>query len=194
MSNALISLYSPINAINGTAADVKQGLATADDFRFLRLAWEVAPGEIGLHRIWPRLAKGGEYSPFFDDVHLSPQMVVVRSGNRSWGRGRPQNSQYFGSAGVTWPRRTTSPFGPRVFPEGCAFSDKGPAGIPRKGYSPSILLGLLTSRPSRLLLSVRLGAGDSAPGSASKSYEVGLIPYAFRIRTFRRRQQVGLRC
>jgi hypothetical protein len=38
-----------------------------------------------------------------------------------------------------------------------------------------VLLGVLASRPERLLLSVRLGAGDDAPGSASKSYEVGLI-------------------
>ena len=47
--------------------------------------------------------------------------------------------------------------------------------MPREGISPTLLLGLLASRPARLLLSVRLGAGDDAPGSASKSYEVGLI-------------------
>jgi hypothetical protein len=71
--------------------------------------------------------------------------------------------------------RTTSPFGPRLLPSGCAFGHKGPAALPHKGVSPFAMLGALVSRPARLLLSVRLGAGDDAPGSASKSYEVGLV-------------------
>src|SRR5262249_305487 len=55
--------------------------------------------------------------------------------------------------------------------------DKGPAAIPQEQshVDPLLLLGLLSCRPTRLLLSVRLGAGDDAPGSAAKSYEVGLI-------------------
>ena len=60
-------------------------------------------------------------------------------------------------------------------PAGCAFGDKGPGAFAHSEVNASVLLGLLTSRPARLLLSVRLGAGDDAPGSASKSYEVGLI-------------------
>ncbi|QDT02206.1 hypothetical protein K227x_05780 [Rubripirellula lacrimiformis] len=175
MSTELIELYSPKHAIKPDVADVKQGLASGKDFRFLRLAWEVPPSELSLQGTWPRFAKGGEYSPFFDDIHLT--LKWIRNGEEliALGSGRPQNTQFFGSSGITWPRRTTSPFGPRVFSRGCAFGDKGPAAITKAGYSPAVLLGILTTRPSRLLLSVRLGAGDNAPGSASKSYEVGLI-------------------
>ena len=114
MSNELIKLYSPTHAIKRGVADVKQGLATADDFRFLRLAWEVPPAELHLAATWPRFAKGGEYSPFFDDIHLALKWIRQGAEIVAWGRGRPQNTQYFGSSGVTWPRRTTSPFGPRV--------------------------------------------------------------------------------
>lgn len=175
MSNRLIAAYRPENSINARAAEVKQGTATADDFRFLRLAWEVPASEIGFGQTWLPFAKGGEYAPYFDDVHL---LLRWKSSGReiiTWGKGRPQNTQYFGRPGVTWPRRTTSPFSPRPLPSGCAFGDKGPAAFPFENIRPEILLATLVSRPMRLLLSVRLGAGDDAPGSASKSYEVGLV-------------------
>jgi hypothetical protein len=175
MSDALLGLYQPKNSIEARAADVKQGTATADDFRFLRLAWEVPADRIGLDREWARFAKGGVYSPFFDDIHLVIRWEDNGKEIIAWGRGRPQNIQFFGRVGITWPLRTTSPFGPRALPAGCAFGHKGSAAIPRAGRDPLVLLGLLASRPARLLLSVRLGAGDDAPGSASKSYEVGLI-------------------
>jgi hypothetical protein len=175
MSDRLITTYRPENSIGAQAATVKQGTATAGDFRFLRLAWEVPPANIGLNSIWWRFAKGGEYSPFYDDVHLLLKWADSGRELTAWGRGRPQNVQFFGRCGVTWPLRTTSPFGPRALPADCAFGHKGPAAFPHKGVSPDLLLGVLASRPSRLLLSVRLGAGDDAPGSASKSYEVGLI-------------------
>lgn len=175
MSDKLIELYSPKKAIDKGVAEVKQGTSPVPDVRFLRLAWEVPPLFVGFGKRWLPFAKGGQYSPFFDDIHL---LLKWEEGGRELiasGRAAPRNSQYFGRNGVTWPRRTTSAFGPRVFPNGCAFGDKGPVVIPNKSFSPLIVLGLLATRPSRLLLSVRLGAGDDAPGSASKSYEVGLI-------------------
>ena len=51
-------------------ATAKQGLATADDFRFVRLWWEVAPETIGYSpedtrqgKGWVHFAKGGAFSP-----------------------------------------------------------------------------------------------------------------------------------
>ncbi|HVC94155.1 MAG TPA: BREX-1 system adenine-specific DNA-methyltransferase PglX [Pirellulales bacterium] len=198
MSDELVSLYDPAQSIDARVADVKQGTVTADDFRFLRLAWEVDSETIGLEQRWPYFAKGGEYSPFYDDVHLV--LNWDRDGREliAWGRGRPQNTKYFGAPGVTWPLRTTSAFGPRAFPAGCAFGHKGPAALPRVTEDASMLLGVLTTRPIRLLLSVRLGAGDDAPGSASKSYEVGLIkalPYPELNDTARQRvRELTLSC
>jgi hypothetical protein len=175
MSNELISLYHPKNAINPEVADVKQGTATADDFRFLRLAWEIAPNKIGIRQKWARFAKGGTYSPFFDDVHLVLNWEDDGRELAAFPRSYIRNAQFYGKPGVTWPLRTTSPFGPRVLPVGCTFGHKGPAAIPKTSNTAAVLLGLLTTRPTRLLMSVRLGAGDNAPGSASKSYEVGLV-------------------
>jgi hypothetical protein len=56
---------------------VKQGLATTDDFRFVRTWWEVNSGETARSheetlrgKPWVAFAKGGEYSPYYADLHL----------------------------------------------------------------------------------------------------------------------------
>ena len=63
--------------LEGSAAEARQGLATGDDFRFVRTFWEVDPMRIArtadeTHegRRWSPFAKGGEYSPYWSDVHL----------------------------------------------------------------------------------------------------------------------------
>jgi hypothetical protein len=175
MSDRLINLYRPDYSIGSRAADVKQGTATADDFRFLRLAWEVPPESLRLGSSWSRFAKGGEYQNFFDDIHLAIRWQHNGNEIAAFPSAYIRNAHFNGQGGVTWPRRTTSPFGPRAFPRGCVFGDKGPVAFPKERISPLLLLGFLAAKPTKLLLSVRLGAGDDAPGSASKSYEVGLV-------------------
>jgi hypothetical protein len=155
--------------------EVVVGSQATPDFRFLRLAWEVDPVRIGLSVKWARLAKGGEYRPFWDDIYLLLNWQRDGAEVRALGRGRPQNEGYFGRRGVTWPRRTSSGFGPRVFNEGCAFGDKGPCAFPPKNIESAALLAILTADPQLLLLSTRLAAADDQPGAAAKSYEVGII-------------------
>ena len=175
MSRRLASIYKPEHSVGARAATVKQGTATADDFRFLRLAWEVPRESVGTGQQWVRFAKGGKYSPFYDDIHLVIRWDREGREIAAFPKAYIRNAALYGKPGVTWPLRTTSPFGPRLLPKGCAFGHKGPAGVAKEEWSPYALLAVLVSRPARLLLSVRLGAGDDAPGSASKSYEVGLV-------------------
>lgn len=40
-------IFQEFPPLEGEIAAVKQGLATADDFRFVRTWWEVCPGQIG---------------------------------------------------------------------------------------------------------------------------------------------------
>jgi hypothetical protein len=58
--------FSDLSPVEGDGCSVRQGLATADDFRFLRTAWEVLE-----NRRWKLFAKGGVYSPFYSDVFLA---------------------------------------------------------------------------------------------------------------------------
>src|SRR5690606_6835246 len=89
---------------------VKQGLATADDFRFVRAWWEVAEAQCGSR--WFPFAKGGSYSPFYADVFLC---VNWENDGREVSNfclpgsdkvaSRPQNTHFYFRPGLTWPLR-----------------------------------------------------------------------------------------
>ena len=175
MSDTLLERYATSPSLQPTIAHAAVGTQATPDFRFLRLAWEVDPSRIGLDARWPRFAKGGEYRPFWDDIHLVINWEHGASELGAFPRAYIRNADFCGQRGVTWPRRTTSGFGPRVFNDGCAYGDKGPVAFPVLRERAAALLGTLASAPERLLLATRLAAGDDRPGSAAKSYEVGIV-------------------
>jgi hypothetical protein len=173
MHPSLRKLFTDLPPTEGHAAEVRQGLATGDDFRFVRAIWEVAPGRIARSRDetldgrrWCPFAKGGAYSPYWADVHL---VVDYQDGGvrlRGSGRSVIRNAGYFFRAGLTWPRRTQGGFNPSVLPGGCVFADKGPSLFARDGQRTLALLGWLLSRPAGALLASTVTFG---------SYEVGAV-------------------
>jgi len=179
---ALRRLFADLPQIEGNDAEVRVGLQTGDDGRFVRLFWEVPPEGIARTRDetrqgkrWIPFAKGGDYSPYWSDIHL----VVDWEGNgrrlREFDGSVIRNEQYYFKPGLTWPRRTASGFGLRAMPEGCAFGDKGPALI-TSANDVWALLAWLQSRHAAALIQPLLAAGDeTSSGGASKSYEVGII-------------------
>ncbi|MGI8806477.1 MAG: Eco57I restriction-modification methylase domain-containing protein, partial [Acidimicrobiales bacterium] len=144
-------LFTDFPPIEGHSADVRVGLQTGDDFRFVRALWEVDPARIARTREetfagkrWVPFAKGGEYSPFWSDIHLVVDFERDGEQLRQFPGAVIRNPQYYFRPGLTWPRRTASGFSPRVMPSGCAFADNGPAVIPIA--DPLTLLGWLGSR------------------------------------------------
>ena len=135
MSPAIRRLFKDQPALEGHRAEVRVGLQTGDDFRFLRAFWEIDPSRIArtceetkFGKRWVPFAKGGEYSPYWADIHL-----VLDYGNdghalREYHGSRVQNAQYYFRPGLTWPPRTNSGFGCRVLPAGGIFGHKGPSG------------------------------------------------------------------
>jgi hypothetical protein len=115
--------------VEGDERAVRQGLATADDFRFLRAQWEINPGDRG--RKWFPFAKGGELSPFYAEIHLVvnweydgleiKNFMDIKTGKVL---SRPQNIDYYFRPGLTWPLRA-SRFAPQPLPAGCIFSVRG---------------------------------------------------------------------
>lgn len=151
---------------------IKQGLATGDDFRFVRLFWETDY----LKKSWAPFSKGGDYARFWGDIIL----LVNCDNNFSqiWNRLNQKgeivsNIKYlantiennFFELGITWSRRTSSGFSARILPKGSAFSDKGPT---IKIENMDHLLSLLAYLNSSLVrYYLRL--------MNSKSWEVGSI-------------------
>lgn len=150
---------------------VRKGLNTGDDFRFLRLRWEVAPNSVRRDE-WMPFAKGGEYSPFYDDVHLLVADRRSQSALAAFKGLDLRAPQHYGKVGVTFPPRTNKRFAPRILPAGCAFGHKGPA-IVEIPNAPWAVLALLNSRIAGYLLSLGTGAVEAT--DVSNSYEVGLV-------------------
>lgn len=178
-------IFRDFPQLEGNAGTVKQGLATADDFRFVRARWEVDVTRIGYSptdarsgRGWLHFAKGGSYSPYYADIHLVVNWFgggseiknrlhpeTGRAKSNVWMLGGTERD-YFFRPGLTWPRRTTKGFSLRQFPEGSVFGDKGPVIAPAHPGTLATLLALGNSRLARDLIHTQMAAG---------SYEVGVI-------------------
>jgi len=204
-------LFKELSPFESDGRTVKQGLATADDFRFVRVWWEV-PAERILdsgrctvssgqekpeqkwtdERIrefqawcrkrtyegkrWAPFAKGGEYSPYYADIHLVVNwenegaeirnFVDPKTGKIN---SRPQNTDYYFRPGLTWSDRTNKDFGPRPMQAGTIISVKGSGGF----AAHDILWGMLGLMCSRFFISMM----DLIVGSTTlaKSYQVGTI-------------------
>lgn len=179
-SERLIAIFECHQAL-GSIAAVKQGLATADDFRFVRTWWEVPASTIGYSRpetrhgaTWIHLAKGGAYSKYYSDIHLVVDWENdgqrIRSFYKPNGRlaSRPQNIQHYARPGLTWPLRTQKGLNFRAIPRGCAFGHKGPTVMMPEDQAQGLyeLLGIVNSSSTAALVELQMAFG---------SYEVGVI-------------------
>ncbi len=185
--------FSRLQPLAPACVSVEKGTSTTDDFRFLRLAWEARAEDIARSRPeskdkqWAFLQKGGEYAPYFADIHLLinwhgdggdlhdflAEKLPYLKGNTSWVL-HPESKHF--CAGLTYSVRTASGFSPRLLPKGCVFSHAGNSMFAVKDDMLMAVLGLLMSRPVAFLLELLVAAGDAAvSGSAARSYEVGVL-------------------
>jgi hypothetical protein len=172
----LRTVFREVPALSDAHGPAKQGLITGDHFRFLRLWWEIDPAEIGQGAHWVPFAKGGEYRPYYTDVHLLVNWAEDGDEVRRQGRNaRVQNVDYYFRPGVTWPGRTASSLSVGPLPEGCIFSDKGPASLAEDSPSTGWLT-VMNSRVFRSLVDALMAAGEgTSSGTAARDYTVGAI-------------------
>lgn len=166
------------------------GVSTKDDFRYVRLAWEIPSDSIAVSREqserykWVLFAKGGRFSRFYSSVHLFVNWlsdgqelkadISEYRGSRGWGyqwSAALNGHDYYFRPGLTWPRRTNG-LSFRVMPQGCIFADKGPAAFVADDAPDDLLAlcALVNSQAFSLLVSVQLARVELA-----QSFEVGLI-------------------
>jgi len=186
VSEKVRNLFIELQAFEDEGRTAKQGLATADDFRFVRLWWEVSRmseartrEETLQGKRWVPFAKGGAYSSYYADIHLvvnweSDGQEIRNFKDPASGRllSRPQNIDFFFHPGLTYTNSTTSRFSVRCLPRGTIFSHMGQSVF--SGESNKILgsvLALMNSDIYEGLLTLRLGLADAG----RRHYEVGLI-------------------
>ena len=157
--------------------EIKTGLNTGDDFRFLRLVWEVDSKNIhSSNGDWELLSKGGEYSPFGDDFHLVINWRAVNDEMKHISGARLFNKDIAFSAGIVYPMRTTSDLSPRALPSNVVFN-KASQFLPVENLEAAKTLILLAyTRPFKILVEALYGSGDtSVSGSAARNYTGGVL-------------------
>jgi len=188
VSANLRSNFSRNEPLESNGREVQSGASTMNDFRFLRLWWEIShlpsPGASSGKKAkskWVTISKGGSFGRYYIDWELKlnweddgreiKEHVSEYRGNRGWGyhwaAALNGYSQYF-RPGLTWPRRSQKGLSIRVLPSGSIFGDKGPT-IFVPNDDKEILLEILAIANSLAFFElVRLQM-------AFGSYEVGVL-------------------
>ena len=172
----LLRRYSTPPRFGEAVARVRQGVATADDFRFVRLGWEIPPTNIGVGARWRRFSKGGEYSPFYDDIHLLVDWGKDGSQLAAYPGVRFQNVSFMFRAGATYTVRTASAFAGKILPAECVFSHNAQSWFPESTDLALLSIAYLTCRVPQAFLELAVGAGDIATaGSAARRYTTAVV-------------------
>lgn len=136
ISKPVVEKLAALPTLEPTAADVRQGLVTGDNPRFVRMIWEVSPDHVLLqgrrdHRNpakadgrWAFLVMTGASQPWFSPITLvvnwdrdgyELQNFVDKNGKL---KSRPQNTAYYFQPGFSWTRRAVRLI-PYAIPQGC---------------------------------------------------------------------------
>lgn len=178
VSEAVRETFTRLPAFASESRTVRQGLATADDFRFVRAWWETQNATTAK---WFPFAKGGTYSPFYADIYLVVNWekggdeiknnLNEKGGVRSnvWML-RDTAANFFLRPGLTWPRRAHLKGSFRIIPIDSIFSDSGPCAFED---DPLVLLAMLNSSAYLFLLMLLMPRGTE--GGQTLKYEIGYV-------------------
>lgn len=156
-----------------SVADIKQGLKTGDNNKFLRLWYEVDATKTSMQGggKWFPCNKGGDYRRWYGNndyvINWENDGFELKNFKTEDGKlkSRPQNLQYQFREGLTYTNISSSKFGIRYCPEGHAFDAAGSMIFAKKD-NILYLLGLLSSNIIKLFTSIL---------SPTMSFEVGQI-------------------
>ncbi|MDR0911284.1 MAG: BREX-1 system adenine-specific DNA-methyltransferase PglX [Methanobrevibacter sp.] len=145
-------------------ADVKQGLATADNNRFLRLWHEVDINKIGFgmkdfrdaknsHKKWFPYNKGGSFRKWYGN-----QEYIINYENdgyelKNFGPSVLRNTSFYFKENIGWTKISSSDTSFRYFPKGFVLGNASGNIFP-KNENINFLLGLLNSKISSKVLNI----------------------------------------
>ena len=167
----IISLMQSREKFEPLAGTAREGFRTWDDFRFVKLYWEVDPSDVGNGKTWEPLMKGGAYSRYQSNIHLlantksglaeSCAINIQKNGTDAQAR---QASTYWRRPGITYSTRSQKGFSARVMPTGCMFTGQGPLVVSETSTPNEYILGWLNSKFITGLLEIQANDGKFLTG------------------------------
>ncbi len=173
-SDTIRAIFHAAGQFENKSRSVKFGLSTTDDYRFVRVWWEVDIADASRERKWPSFVKGGRHSRYYSDIlavvnwGFSGKELYANSGIPFGGSGAPmRNPQAYFKRGMTWPLRGIV-FSSQAVPDGCIFSSGGKMAFAPDGEIGG-LLALFNSTAFDSFIALYAGKVGGV------QYEVGLI-------------------
>ena len=164
MNKKLLNMFSNLQLKD--LADVRQGIATGDNKRFLRYNWEVKKEEI--NKKWIPYSKGGPYNMWYGNLWWviaydeENKELLKRSGNKL------PSKQYYFKEGLTYSMTTSKGSTFRYLPEGFMFDCKGSSIFFKKEHLKFRSLTILNSTFGRFLYKFIAGSVDLEVGDLKK--------------------------
>lgn len=185
----LRNVFSSNPSLNDVA-DLRQGLATSDNTRFVRFWHEVSIDSIGFDcesrdaaskskKKWFPFNKGGAYRKWYGNFELivnwgDDGKEIKESINSKYPylNGNPdfvaKNPNFYFRDGLSWSALSSGGFSLRRQPKGFIFADKGQAMFPRGNESWKSLLGIMNSVVANYFLSTLSPTLDFNAGYIAK--------------------------
>ncbi|WP_176692345.1 BREX-1 system adenine-specific DNA-methyltransferase PglX [Liquorilactobacillus vini] len=165
--------------------DARQGLATADNNRFLRQWFEVAINNICFNakslqeslesrKKWFPYNKGGSYRKWYGnyDYVVNWENDGYEIKNFKWSNGKNRsvirNPDYYFREAITWSALSSGSISFRYTPTGFLFDTKGPELFSKSNVSKKFIISFLNSKVTNLFLGILAPTLDFNPGSISR--------------------------
>lgn len=137
--------------------DIKSGLATANNNRFLRYWWEIDKQTISKNyqkdRLkWVRYAKGGTFNKWYGNLWLVVNWRSSGEDMRMTGRAVFRNQHYYFKKGITYSATSTKGTSFRILPENCIYDVKGASAFAENNEDLSYILSLFNSKLSSYII------------------------------------------
>jgi hypothetical protein len=185
LSSESRSLFTKLPRLGSGSRALKQGLATADDGRFIRCWWEVDGTESGgSYEKWVPFIKGVDNQVAYSETKLfvNWQRSGAEIKNNLNAKGIPRSNvwmlgetevKYFLRPGLAWPSRPNVRGRFSIVPAGCIFSHTSTM-LFSASHDLWSLCGVVNSAPYSYLLHSLMprGVGDTG---ATLQYEVGYV-------------------
>ena len=168
----------------GEIASPRQGLATADNDRFLRLWWEVGQANSYLHakdkqdaidsgKKWFPHNKGGSFRKWYGNQDYvvnwenDGEEIINFVDEAGEQRSRPQNTEFYFKPCISWSDVSSGTIAFRAYPEGYVFDAAGPSIFPDREEQLTLISFLNSGVASELLTAFSSGLHFSV-GHVSK--------------------------
>lgn len=160
-------------------ADTKQGFATGDNNRFLRLWQEVEWSKVGLNcnsrkeakeskKKWFPTNKGGSYRKWYGNNIYLANWENDGSEMKSFRGSVIRNPQYYFRKGITWSSLSSGNLSMRFSPKGFLFESKGSMCYLKNNHKLLYILALMNTKVVDSMLSILAPTLDYHEGPMSK--------------------------